>query len=135
MFIQSLFLLQVSYLENVWCNTVFTTSIFSQVQTPVVIVDSNTATTISLSWADTLSVVKSYEVMWERDTSGDCPNVDANSTTLTGDSANYTIAGLEEDSNYTITVTVTAANVVGSAVSNPVTGMTVEAGEGLTHMS
>ena len=61
--------------------------------------------------------------------------MDSNSTTLTGDSANYTIAGLEEDSNYTITVTVTAANVVGSAVSNPVTGMTVEAGEGLTHMS
>ena len=29
--------------------------------------------------------------MWKRDTSGDCPNGDANSTTLTGDSANYTI--------------------------------------------
>ena len=73
----------------------------------------------------------SYEVMWERDTSGECPDENANSATLTGDSATiYTITGLEEYSNYTITVT--ATNAAGSTVSYPVMGMTGEIGEGLT---
>ena len=67
--------------------------------------------------------------MWERYTSGECPDVDDNSATTTGGSTSYTISGLEEDSNYTITVT--ATNAVGSAVSVPVIGMTGEAGEGL----
>ena len=66
-------------------------------------------------------------MMWERDTSGECPGVDEDSTTITGGSTSYTISGLEEDSSYTITVTVTDA--AGSAVSVPVTAMTGEAGE------
>ena len=74
-------------------------------------------------------MVDSYEVMWERDTSGECLDVDEGSTTITGGSSNYTITGLEEDSNYTITVTVN--NAAGSTVSVPVTGMTGEAGEEL----
>ena len=37
-----------------------------------------------------------------------------------------TISGLEEDSSYTITVT--ASNEAGSAVSDPVTGITGETG-------
>ena len=68
-------------------------------------------------------------MMWERDTSGKCPAVDEESATITGDSTSYNISGLEEDSNYTITVT--ATNAAGSAVSVPVTTMTGEAGEGL----
>ena len=71
-------------------------------------------------------------MMWERDTSGECPDEDKNSTTITDSSNSYTITGLEEDSNYTITVT--ATNAAGSAASDPVTGMTGEAGEGLTDM-
>ena len=66
---------------------------------------------------------------WERDTSGECPDVDEDSATISGSSTNYTISGLEEDSNYTITVI--ATNTAGSAVSVPVTAVTGEAGEGL----
>ena len=47
-------------------------------------------------------------------------------------SLSYTIEQLEEDSNYTITLT--AVNAAGSAVSDPVTGLTREAGEGLTEI-
>ena len=75
-------------------------------------------------------MVDSYEVMWERDTSGECPDEDEGSATITDGSTSYTITGLEEDSSYTITVT--ATNAAGSAVSEPVTGMTGEAGERLT---
>ena len=67
--------------------------------------------------------------MWERDTSGECPDVDMDTATISGNSTNYTISGLQEDSNYTITVT--ATNTAGSTVSVPVTAVTEEAGEGL----
>ena len=97
-------------------------------QTTVVVV-STSSTTISLSWVTPSGTVDSYEVMWERDTSGECLDVDDDSATITGGSTSYTIIGLEEDSNYTITVT--ATNAAGSAVSVPVIGMTGEAGEGL----
>ena len=94
---------------------------------------STTATTISLSWSvPSGSVVDSYEVMWERDTSGECPDKDEGSATITDGSTSYTITGLEEDSSYTITVN--ATNAAGSAASDPLTGMTGEAGEGLTDM-
>ena len=110
------------------CTSHFT----SAVQTPLASVDSTTATTISLSWTSAGSEVDSYEVMWERDTSGECPDEDEGSTTITNGSTSYTITGLEEDSSYTITVT--ATNAAGSAVSDPVTGMTGKAGEGLSDM-
>ena len=61
-------------------------------------------------------------MMWERDTSGEYPDEDEGSATITDGSTSYTITGLEEDSSYTITVT--ATNAAGSAVSDPVTGMT-----------
>ena len=67
-------------------------------------------------------------VMRRRDTSGECPDEDEDSIFLTDGSTSYDIMGLEEDSNYSITVT--ASNVAGSsAVSNTVTAMTLEAGE------
>ena len=92
-----------------------------------------TATTISLSWSvSTGSVVDSYEVMWGRDTSRECPDEDESSATITDGSTSYTITGLEEDSSYTITVT--ANNAAGNAVSDTVTGMTGEAGKGPTDM-
>ena len=88
-----------------------------------------TATSISLSWSvPSGSVVTSYEVMWQRDTSVGCSDEDEGSTTITDGSTSYEIMGLEEDSSYTISVT--AVNVAGSsAVSETVTAMTEEAGE------
>ena len=67
-------------------------------------------------------------MVWERATSGECSDEDEGSATITDGSTSYTITGLEEDSSYTITVT--ATNAAGSAVSDLVTGMTGEAGEG-----
>ena len=52
--------------------------------------------------------------------------VDVENTTITDGSTCYNITALEEDSSYTITVTVN--NATGSVVSEPVTGMTLEAG-------
>ena len=89
---------------------------------------TTTPTTISLSWTTAGSVVDSYEVIWEKDTSGKCPDVNEGSATITGGSTSYTITGVEEDSSYTITAT--ASNTAGSAVSVPVTAMTGKAGEG-----
>ena len=65
-------------------------------------------------------------MMWQRDTSGDCPDEDDGSTTLTDGSTSYTITGLEESSNYTITVIATNADEM--EVSNSVTGFTQESG-------
>ena len=65
-------------------------------------------------------------MMWQRDTSGECPDEDEDSISLTDGSTSYDIMGLEEDSVYSITVT--ASNAAGSAVSNTVTAMTQEAG-------
>ena len=90
-------------------------------------VESTTATTISLSWTSAGSVVDSYKVMWQRDTSGDCLDEDEGSTTLTDVSTSYTITGLEESSNYTITVIATNANEM--VTSNNVTGFTQESGK------
>ena len=65
-------------------------------------------------------------MMWQRDTSGDCPDEDDGSTTLTDGSTGYTITELEESSNYTITVIAMKANDM--ATSNNVTGFTQESG-------
>ena len=72
-------------------------------------------------------MVDSYEVMWERDTSAECPDEDEGSATITDGSTSYTITGLEEDSNYTITVT--ATNAVGIAASDPVNAKTKKKGD------
>ena len=84
------------------------------------------ALTVSLSWTSAGSVVDSYEVMWQRDTSGDCSDEDEGSMSITDGSTSYTITGLAGVSSYTITVT--ANNAAGSAASEPLTGMTSEAG-------
>ena len=90
--------------------------------------ESTTATSISLSWTSAGSEGVSYEVNWQRDTSVGCTDEDTDSTTITGGSmTNYTITGLEEDSRYAVTVT--AYNPVGNETSEPVTAMTMIAGE------
>ena len=65
--------------------------------------------------------------MWQRDTSGDCPDENEGNTTLTDGSTSYNITGLEEDSNYTVTVM--AMNSNDTATSNNITELTLEAGK------
>ena len=97
---------------------------------PSVSVVSTTATSISLSWSiSSGSLVDSYEVMWERDTSGECPDEDEGSITITGSSTSHTIMELKEVSTYTINVT--ASNAIGSTVSEFVSEMTNKIGETL----
>ena len=97
---------------------------------PSVTVVTTTSTSISLSWSvPSGSVVTSYEVMWQRDTSVGCSDKDEDSRTINTNSisTSYVISGLEEDSLYMITVT--AFNSIVSIVSDTVTVMTKEAGE------
>ena len=98
---------------------------------PNIGVEFTTATSISLSWSvPNGSVVVTYKVMWQRNTSGECPDEDEGSISLTDGFNNYEIVGLEEDSSYSITVT--ASNAAGSSeVNNTVTAMTLEAGKRL----
>ena len=96
---------------------------------PRVSVQDVSATSISLSWSvPSDSVVTSYEVVWQRDTSGDCPIEDQGSSTLTGGSTSHDLLGLEESSRYTVTLT--ASNEAGSSDrSDPVTETTDTAGK------
>ena len=99
------------------------------VEPPTLSVESTTATSITLSWTSAGSAVDSYKVMWQRDTSRDCPDVDEGNTILTGGSTSYNITGLEEYSNYTITVM--AMKSIDMATSNNITELTLEAGKSM----
>ena len=89
---------------------------------PVITVDSTTATSIIISGSvPSDSVADSYEVIWVRDITVGCSNEDEGMATSVGE-----IANLQEDSNYTITVT--AFNSAGNSETS-VTVMTMEAGE------
>ena len=94
---------------------------------PVVMADTTTATSISLSWTTGGSEGVSYTVVWLRNTSGDCSDVDQGSDTITDGSTNYDIVNLEEDSSYSIEVT--ASNAIGNKTSETITEMTLTAGE------
>ena len=76
--------------------------------TTEVIVNSTTATTISLSWAKQSNLTI---ITWERDTSGECSYEDKGSATITNVTTSHTITGLEEDSSYILSVTAIAINV------------------------
>ena len=69
--------------------------------------------------------------MWQRDTSGECSNGDEDSDTMITDTS-YDIAGLQEDSSYSITVRASNTNN-SNEDSNTVTAMTLEAGERDSH--
>ena len=86
---------------------------------------SVTSTTIPLTWTSAGSVVNSYEVVWIY--TGGCSGMRVGRTTVAGTMTSYTIEGLEEYITYSITVT--ATNDVGSAVSEVATVRTREAGE------
>ena len=90
---------------------------------------SSTETTISISWTIAAgSVVDSYQVLWERDTSVRCPDQDENSASVSGASTSYNITGLEEDSSYSVTLL--ASNRAGS-INVSVVQTTEEASEWL----
>ena len=90
---------------------------------------SSTETTISISWTIAAgSVVDSYQVLWERDTSVGCPDQDENSASVSGASTSYNITGLEEDSSYSVTLL--ASNRAGS-INVSVVQTTEEASEWL----
>ena len=107
-------------------------NIYSEIRPgqPSVHVVTTTATFITISWSvPSGSVVTSYEVMWQRDTSVGCSDEDEGSSTINTDhiTTNYNISGLEEGSLYRITVT--AVNSITSIVSDTVTVITEETGE------
>ena len=88
---------------------------------------SVTSTTIPLTWTSAGSEVNSYEVEWRYD--GECSDVMGGRANVTvhEDMTSYTIEDLEEYITYSITVT--ATNGVGSAVSEVATVRTSETGE------
>ena len=101
----------------------------SAVEAPVLSAGTSTATSISLFWTSAGSEVVSYEVMWETDNIGGCSggSINGGSDSISGDMTNYTIESLEEYITYSITVR--ASNSESSEASEPVSGMTTEAGE------
>ena len=72
------------------------------------------------------SVVAGFMVHWQRDTSVGCSNVDEGSKTKSGGFNSFEITGLQPDSRYNITVTV--SNTAGS-VNDHLTVITLEAGK------
>ena len=101
--------------------------ISSTVAIPVVMADSTTVTSISLSWTTGGSEGVSYTVVWQRDASGDCSDELQGNDTITDGSTNYDIVNLEEDSSYSIEVT--ASNAIGNETSETIPEMTLTAGE------
>ena len=98
------------------------------VAVPVLMSDSTTATSISLSWTSAGSENVTYVVEWQRNTSVGCTDEDTGSTTINGGSmTSHTITGLEEDSRYAVTVT--ASNTLGDKPSNQITAMAMMARE------
>ena len=110
-------------------------SLILSVEAPLITVTmtSVTSTTIPLTWTSAGSVVNSYSYKVEWTYDGECSNVMGGRTTVAGDMTIYTIEGLEEYITYSITVT--ATNNAGSAVSEVATGMTSEAGEMISQVA
>ena len=69
--------------------------------------------------------------MWQRDTSGECPDEDEGNRTIITNaiSTAYAISEREEGSFYRITVTAVNSRKNVRIASNPVTAVTEEAGE------
>ena len=78
-----------------------------------------------MRWTSGGSEGVSYEVLWSYD--GGCAGINGGSDSISGDMTNYTIESLEEYITYSITVR--ASNSESNEASEPVSGMTTEAGE------
>ena len=92
---------------------------------------SVTSTTVPLTWTSAGLVVNGYEVEWRHN--GECSDVRGGSAIAAGSMTRYTIGGLEEYITYSITVT--ATNDVGNAVSDVATVKTSEAGEVISQVA
>ena len=102
---------------------------FSTVLEALVLATPETVTSTTINITGTVpdgSVVTSFRVQWQRDIAVGCSNVDENSKTIDDSFSSYKITGLQPDSRYIITVTV--SNAAGS-VNDQVTAMTLEAGK------
>ena len=85
---------------------------------------------VTVFWSNPIGpTINSYIITGERDSTGECSDEDEESAFLNAESTSYTVTGLEEDSNYTITVT--GISAFASAVSDPVTITTSTAGKSL----
>ena len=91
---------------------------------------TTTATSISLSWTSAGSEDVKYVVVWQTNNIGGCSGGSnyRNSSTITDGSTNYHVMGLEENSNYTILVTLVNSND-SNVSSNNITTMTQVAGK------
>ena len=85
-----------------------------------------TSTTIALSWTQSGSSVDRYTVSYTYIIRRcGCPMTGSEDIS-DGDATSFTLTDLEEDSNYTITLT--AISAAGQATSNQITATTSEAG-------
>ncbi|CAI8057696.1 Receptor-type tyrosine-protein phosphatase S, partial [Geodia barretti] len=101
------YLVQVAAVNNVGTGEFSNTrSQMTLVAVPVLMVDSVTPTSVSISWTSGGSEGVSYLVEWQRDTSEDQGTV-----TIIDASTSYVISGLEENSRYIIRVN--ASNAIG----------------------
>ena len=92
----------------------------------MVMEESVSAFSAAISWTSSGPVVDRYEVYWERDTSGECPNENQGNTVTDGSTTSYEITDLFSVSRYNVTVR--ATNAAGTAVSNEFYITTTEAG-------
>ena len=94
---------------------------------PVLMDATATSTTIPLSWTQSGSSVDSYTVSYTY-TIRRCSSspVSGSEDISDGNARSFTLTDLEEDSNYTITLT--AISAAGQATSNQITATTSEAG-------
>ena len=86
---------------------------------------STTSNAIGLTWSEAGSISLNHfdiEIYWQRGFYDPCQYEDENSTIISGLLPNVTIYGLEEYSNYNITVT------IGSSISDSTIAMTKESG-------
>ena len=93
---------------------------------PNVMLDTVGPFSASISWAGSGPVVDSYEVKWQRDTSGECGDEHQDSSTISGSDSSYEITNLFGNSVYSVTVT--ASNSAGTATSVPLPISTSKAG-------
>lgn len=83
---------------------------------------SISATSAIVSWNSESVSVDMYFVMWKRNTSVGCPDIDEGNLTLSGTDTSLTIMDLEEDSSYSIFM------MTDNAIRGNVTVVTLEAG-------
>ena len=116
----------IAVLPDIHLLTIMSVSIDQVPGQPTLVTHFTTATIIFIYWTVTNgSDMDSYEVKWQRALS-ECSDVDEGSVSITAGFTNLTLTGRQEDSSYSITIT--ATNAAGSAVSNTVTVVTKKAG-------